>query len=64
MSEKLCVFCKHMSNDSYDQYESGGGGDYFYCKKAHFNELSVFIDAEWREVILQAAKCPDYVEDK
>ena len=64
MSEKLCVFCENMQNDSYQQYESGGGGNYFYCAAGHFNNLSCYIDKEWRDIIHQAKICPDYKEAK
>jgi hypothetical protein len=68
MSEKLCVFCKHL------EYESGTGGDYpdpaqLSCRKKHkllpepggfFYMQSIYDIDDFRKMILTAETCPDY----
>lgn len=66
MSEKLCMFCKHLEFDQTDQYESGGGISCMSCDKGHFYQevLSGHVDADFRKLILRAETCPDYREVK
>jgi hypothetical protein len=73
MSEKLCVFCKHFNWEAIETesvyYSTLTGGDVFtnggmQCKKRHYNEVRPDDTDEFRKVIQQAAKCPDYAEVK
>lgn len=62
MSEKLCVFCRHLNFEA-DQY----GGDYpdpvnFHCEKKHW-QMDLYCDlneSNFRTLILIAETCPDY----
>jgi hypothetical protein len=67
MSEKLCMFCKHLT------YEDGGGGEYappssLNCAKKHFKdswgdktgEHYVYDIEDFRAIIVQAENCKDY----
>lgn len=66
MSEKLCMFCKHLEFDQTDQYESGGGISCMSCDKGHFYQEVLYghVDADFRKLILRAETCPDYREVK
>jgi hypothetical protein len=72
MSERLCVFCKHL------QYHTGGYGEYadpamLECEKKHgihggdrifglTYERSVMGIDDFRAAIVHAKDCPDYAE--
>jgi hypothetical protein len=65
MSEKLCVFCRHMKFDKTAEYDSGGGDACVSCDKNRFNEcLLMYSEDGFRELILHAGDCPDYDEAK
>ena len=77
MSEKLCVFCKHLDWDN-----GGGNEDYpdpasLTCNKGHkFTEPDAFMTIndgsttymfdldDFRRVIVLAQSCPDYDQVK
>lgn len=68
MSEKLCMFCKHVeyerpwNSDSDSGTSFSGGG--FSCNKKHFYEGGSYSLEDFREVMLKAEKCPDYEQVK
>lgn len=64
MSEKLCVFCKHI-----DMNTLGCNGPYpdpatFECGKGYWQGISGFDDRSFRETIKYAETCKDYREAK
>jgi hypothetical protein len=70
MSERICMFCKHL------EYEDGGYGEYadpasLSCAKGHFasrkgdhfgNQRFVHDVADFRSIIIKAQDCKDYTE--
>lgn len=64
MSERLCVFCRHLEMNTRGCY-----GDYpdpatFECMKGHWTEEMYSDLGEFRTQILRADKCADYKEAK
>ena len=66
---KICLFCEHFDMDfgspHYSSWTPGYPG-HMTCWKNHFNqwEKETGKDPEWhyREVILMAETCPDFVK--
>lgn len=72
MSEKLCIFCKHITFDVRGGYwcQDDTGGDeaeaHLVCGKRHFHDSGLgWEGVKWiRESIVRAETCPDYEPDK
>lgn len=65
MSEKLCVFCKHLkftqAVDSQGSASFGGEEAKIGCSKGHW-EVDTYASEmiDFRQQILRAENCPDY----
>ena len=69
MSEKLCVFCKHLgfeaAIDSQGADSFGGESANILCDKGHWIiGVGMYDVEEFRLKILTAQKCPQYNEVK
>lgn len=69
MSEKLCIFCEHFRWRKEEQLGMGSTmtgpmmtGGSAMCDKGHADASWLYLadETEWRTIIIQAAKCPDY----
>jgi hypothetical protein len=73
MSEKLCIFCVYFNWRKEEMWgmgstmtgpmmEGGSAG----CDKGHANDSWLYPSDEddFRKIIIQAAKCPDYEQVK
>lgn len=60
MSEKLCVFCKHLGWDSISEDEYWGKDGGAFCRMKHFQEKRPDDESDLRALLLTAETCPDY----
>jgi hypothetical protein len=63
MSEKLCVFCKHLELDVRGCYGEYPDPATFECSRGHFKNIEASYQIsteEFREKIVKAQTCKDY----
>ena len=66
MSERICMFCNHLSFDPGRWSEETNDDPVLACEKDHFDYgVEILRKMEdFRRIIIRARDCPDYDEAK